>query len=140
MSVNASIEIKFYEIKPIDIVVLLLKAGWVFNDNGLQSYIPVGDEDEWDWKWEELTDEQMLFILKTKQDLNEIIGVGITWSDSNVGGELLLTQNSLIFSLSNNRLIGDSSVTDFNWYLDKIVNVLKLNKIKISSIKCEEFI
>ena len=46
MSVSASIEIQFLDKKPIDIVILLLNAGWTFNDNGHQTYLPIGDNNK----------------------------------------------------------------------------------------------
>nr|WP_174506364.1 hypothetical protein [Acinetobacter sp. Marseille-Q1620] len=140
MSVSASIEIQFTHINSIDIVLLLLNSGWTFEDNGHQSYIPIGDNDEWDWRWEHLKNNELLDILKIKQNLREVIGVGITWKDSERGGELILNNdNSLILNLTNNRLVSKSTVTDFDWYLEKIVNVFNSNAIFIESIKCYEY-
>ena len=78
MSVSASIEIQFLDKKPIDIVILLLNAGWTFNDNGHQTYLPIGDNDEWDWVWDNLNNEDLLAILKNKQELSEVIVIGMT--------------------------------------------------------------
>ena len=140
MSVSASIQIQFLDKKQIDIVILLLNAGWTFNDNGHQTYLPIGDNDEWDWLWDNLNNEDLLAILKNKQELSEVIGIGMTWSDSSRGGELIFEKNnSLIFNISNNRLISESTVTDFDWYLKKIVCAFNLHGVVIESISCYEY-
>lgn len=140
MSVSASIEIEFGGIDIIKTIRALLNNGWTFDDNGHQNYLPIGDNDRWDWCWESLTDEELLHILKKKQELGEIIGVGITWLDTARGGELIFEKNKLlIFNLSNNRLVGESSITDFDWYLRKIIGVFDQNEMEVKSIKCYEY-
>ncbi len=140
MSVSASIEIEFVGIDIIKTIQSLLNNGWTFDDNGHKSYLPIGDNDEWDWSWDLLTNEQLLNILKKKLELGEVIGVGITWSDTERGGELIFENDkSLILNLSNNRLVGESSITDFDWYLRKIINVFDQDKIEVQSIKCYEY-
>lgn len=140
MSVSASIEIELVGIDITKTIQALLNNGWTFNDNGHKSYLPIGDNDSWDWCWDSLTDEELLYILKKKEELGEIIGVGITWLDTARGGELIFENNKLlIFNLSNNRLVGESSITDFEWYLKRIVGVFDKNEMEVKSIKCYEY-
>ena len=54
MSVQASIDIEFANLSqnpksPTDIIKMLLDGGWTLNDNGGISYLPVGDNDDFDW-------------------------------------------------------------------------------------------
>lgn len=140
MSVSASIEINLSGTDSFNIMLNLLNAGWVFNDNGYQTYLPVGDNDDWDWRSEKLTNEQLLSIIEKKQQLNEVIGVGLTWGDTGRGGELILgIDNSLMFNISNNRLINDYFLTDFDWYLRKLIHALDTGNILIQSVKFEEY-
>lgn len=78
--------------------------------------------------------------MKAKQELNEVIGVGITWLDSGSGGELILENNELlILNITNNRIVTDSSITDFDWYLKKIINIFNINGVVIKDISCFEY-
>ena len=68
------------------------------------------------------------------------MGVSLSWLDTNVGGEFLIDQDLMIsISLSNNRQINSYGMTDFDWYLSKIIPIFKKEKINIESIDFSQF-
>ena len=121
MAVTASIDFRVYlcTISLIDILSILSSYGWNFSDNGYQVYLPINDNDEWNWKSEKLNNEELFDIFHIKSKLSEPIGVAISWQETNIGGQLLLFPDGEIsVLLNNNRLINSYGVTDFDWYLN----------------------
>jgi hypothetical protein len=71
MSIEASINIKLVELtyenenfSSIKIINLLLNFGWTFNDYGKMSYLPIGDNDNFDWKREEISIQDFVKVSK----------------------------------------------------------------------------
>ena len=59
---------------------------------------------------------------------------------ANIGGEFLIDQDlHIIVSLSNNRQINSYEMTDFDWYLSKIIPILKAEKIYIESVVFSQY-
>ncbi len=148
MSVSASIDVKFVTSEDkgssiVDIVKGLIKNGWTLNDNGKVSYLPVGDDGDYNWVSENINIDELINILDEKERQNESIGVSLTWGDTNIGGTLLLwDKKSLSFNLSINRKIinQDSSmgITDVNWYLEKLISGLINERLKVASFSFEQ--
>ncbi len=124
-----SMEIKFSNFN--DVVEVLKKfksAGWNIGDSkGRVSYLPIGDNDDYDWQDNYLSNEEIYNIVRIKQQNKEVIGINLFWKDSNTGiTALFLNTNSLIISFSINQKkidMNDSrSMTDVNWYIEHIVN------------------
>ena len=143
MAVTASIDFRVYPrtISLIDILSILSSYGWNFSDNGHQVYLPINDNDEWNWKSEKLNNGELFDIFHIKSKLSEPIGVAISWQETNIGGQLLLFPNGEIsVLLNNNRLINSYGVTDFDWYLNKIVPVFREHNIVIEKLSFTEHI
>lgn len=127
----------------VDIIKALLKAGWTFNDYDNVSYLPIGDNDDFDWQRKPASDIDLVKLFTEKDKLGEIIGVVMTWKKTNVGGEMIFRQdNSFSFSLSMNRknLAQHSNVTDINWYLERLIPAISINEMVVESIKFDEHI
>ena len=64
MTVTASIDFRVYlcTISLIDILSILSSHGWNFSDSGHQVYLPINDNDEWNWKSEKLNNEELFDI------------------------------------------------------------------------------
>jgi hypothetical protein len=142
MSISSGIYIKLdsANYNPLFLLKILLKAGWSLTDHGLKGYLPLGDNGNYDWTFDILSDEQLFIILKEKCLLNELLGVVLTWRDSNIGGEFLFDINGVItISLSINHLRTFNGITDLNWYFEKIIPCIRSNNMKILSIKYEEY-
>ena len=59
----------------VTIIQKLLDFGWTFNDYGKVSYLPIGDEDNFNWHIDDISVEKLMMILKEKEKRNEIIGI-----------------------------------------------------------------
>ena len=143
MAVTASIDFRVYlcTISLIDILSILSSHGWNFSDSGHQVYLPINDNDEWYWKSEKLNNGELFDIFHIKSKLSEPIGVAISWQETNIGGQLLLFPDGEIsVLLNNNRLINSYGVTDFDWYLNKIVPIFREHNIVIEKLSFTEHI
>lgn len=128
----------------LETITRLLDFGWTFNDNGEQSYLPLGDKD-FDWCRGEINKEELMGILSKKEHQNETIGVGLTWKDTGIGGMLLLFNGGkMSITLSINRKIIDNNqacaLTDVNWYLTKLIPPLSQGDMVIESISYYEHV
>lgn len=138
MSVSATLDIELFEgnIDSVEIIECLLKNGWRIEDNGNKVYLPINDDGMFNWQSEDIiTDYEVIEILRKKNSINEVLGVSLSWLDTNIGGEFLVRQDlSISMSLSNNRQLNSYGVTDFDWYLSKIVPILNKRELNIESI------
>lgn len=93
MPSSASIDIELFlsaeNIRVVDIINKFISYGWALNDNGQMSYLPLGDEDNFNWIRAELNKESLMNILVQKETQKEIIGIVMTWKDTGIGGEFL---------------------------------------------------
>lgn len=131
MSISASFDFALVSsqaktISAVDTIQRMLQFGWVLNDGGVVSYLPLGDKDDYDWQRANITLEELLPILREKERQDEIIGVSMTWKDTDIGGVFLFRNDGEIsISLSINRKVVDGNaggeVTDVSWYLTKLL-------------------
>ncbi|ENW81690.1 hypothetical protein F909_01374 [Acinetobacter sp. ANC 3929] len=141
MSVSSGLYIKIVGVgyNPIRVLEIFHKAGWNFDDHGLKAYLPVHDNGNFDWFFDSISVEELFLILNEKNSLKELIGVVLTWEDSNIGGEFLLdSEGKVTVSLSINRCMLSSGITDVNWYLEKIIPFIQFDNLKVENIKFEE--
>ena len=113
---------KSQQITWVEIIQFVLSKGWNLNVYGQMSYLPLDDNDMYNWQHEQINEEKLFKILSDKDGLKEPLGVSITWKDSNIGGELLtLSDIEIMFSIAINRktipLTEEEVITDVNWYL-----------------------
>lgn len=147
MSISASIGFNFYsssvEITPLLLINILISNGWSLLDCGRKSYLPIGDIDDFDWQYSNsISDEEVIKICAIKFKNKEIIGLGLTWLDTNIGGDFLFyPEGGLSFLLNVERIENSSTaLTDFNWYLEKIVPVLLKNDIHVDRVECSHMV
>jgi hypothetical protein len=99
--------------------------------------LPLGDNGKFEWRAVSVRERQnVLDEIKKKQQLNEIIGVVVTYKDSLIGGELLIlpSKSQISFSISINRKKLENRITDFQWYEDRILPWLRTFKSDIDSV------
>ncbi|MGG4132073.1 hypothetical protein ABEW19_27845 [Paenibacillus illinoisensis] len=129
MSVSTSIEISLSnQISGMSILRKLVEYGWSYNDHGQVTFLPIGDDGDFNWQHVSISIEELLNILETKEKKGELIGVGMTWKETNVGGTFLLQGNgTFLMSPDINRKVLDvesyNKVTDINWYTTKLIPV-----------------
>ena len=141
MSVSSGLYIKIAGMgySPLRILENLHKAGWNFDDHGLKAYLPLYDNGNFDWIFDNISLEELFLVLNKKSSLKELIGVVLTWEDSNIGGEFLLDfEGKITVSLSINRCLLSSGITDVNWYLEKIIPFIQFDDLKVENFRFEE--
>ncbi len=142
MSISASIDFKLHQkhdaLTNLDIIELLFKHDWTFNDYGLKRFVPLGAEIG-DFDFINISDDELRHILKLKQNSDENLSVVMTWKSTNIGFTFL-THHHLEFSLilDVNRQTTTYNVTDFMWYLDKIIPFLDRYLFSIIEFNCNE--
>jgi hypothetical protein len=150
MSVDASIRIslvgsKTKSIPALDIIDVLEHAGWSLAHDGYTSYLPLGDIDDFDWQSEQNMDQQKFRnIISSKELANELIAVILTWQTSDIGFVFLYHQNkSISISITIERqkitLNDNYAITDFQWYLEKILPPLN-DAFGVEYFSCEHHI
>lgn len=149
MSVQASITISFSIIKgrvsPIEIINTLLSKGWTFNDHGGITYLPLGENEGFDWNFQEkISGDLIMEIIKEKEQRQEVIGVAMTWHNTNTGGLFMFREDNQLSILVNiNRKTfpdsGGLEITDVNWYLSRLLPVFSKNNLFVEFFSFEEF-
>lgn len=151
MSISASIDIKFVQcennsISSIAILQKLLQFGWTFSDYGMVSYLPVGDNDDYDWQRENISTDSIMKILSIKEQKKENIGVVLTWKDTDIGGQFLLWNDgnlSINLTMNLKRLdgideINNINITDVSWYFARIIPAFIDKELSVESFSYHE--
>lgn len=144
MSIAASIDIKYIigQYGNIKVINKLLQYGWSLNDNGVASYLPFGDEDDFNWRSENISFDNLMAILQKKEQSGELIGVVLTWKDSGIGGQFLFWNDGHIsINLTLKRKMIETSttkITDVNWYFTKLLPIFNEVELLVESLAYEE--
>ena len=141
MSRSASIDISLVVKDQRDdailrLINLLLSSMWKCTDGKFSFYLPVGDIGDFAWQRDSLSEHELLKIFRKKIALGELIGVAMTWNDTGIGGEFLFRQDLTIsINLTINCKVHQSlDITDFNWYLERLLPVLNTSQFTIESV------
>ncbi|MCG7412966.1 hypothetical protein, partial [Moraxella nonliquefaciens] len=144
MSISASIDLKLYSkiinFTTIELINILISNGWNILDYCSKTYLPIGDTGEFNWQSSSaITDNEIIEICQKKFINQEVIGLVLTWLDTNIGGEILFYPDGNISMILNlNRIKNQSTdLTDFDWYLSKIIPCLNKHYIEVYSVICE---
>lgn len=145
MSLLASTDIELKEIPscPLDLLDIFAKAGWNLNDGETICYLPLGDKDDFSWKFVPLTSVAIVKReLAKKIVTSELIGICITWKDSQVGGQLLynvqIKKLSFVWNINRRRKSGSDRETDFSWYEEKIIKTLNEGGLQLLSVNSKD--
>ena len=127
MSRTITIDVKFTaddRISAQSILNTLIESGWNPINSGKINYLPINDNDMYDWTKEEMSLSQLLKIVELKERGQEVIGVDLYWGNSNVGISLLIFNSTEVsFGLNiNSKYIDDATqLIDFSWYALRIL-------------------
>jgi len=146
MSQSTSIDFQFKKIIPFNPVIIieaLLESGWSYNDYEKISYLPLGDDDLFDWQWENINNwYKVKEIITQKCDKKEMIGICLVWQTSLIGGQFLFetkeSQFLINLTINRKRIKGLKWATDFTWYLEKLLPPLEKINLQILEIICNE--
>lgn len=142
MSVSSEIKVCIRNKRNTDIwgiIGILLDSGWSVCKDEKVTVLPLGDNGMYDWREEELSPENLKTLVKEKEKLSEIVGV-ILYNDG-VGVTLLFDSNSE-FTIGCDifrKVLSNSRLTDFSWYLQNLLMTLEREGITIVSVNCVEY-
>jgi len=119
----------------------LRQAGWSMLLNGQITLLPLGDRDDFAWKClpgDRLAQAEQEIAAKCQ--LDELVGVVMTWQETSCGGEFLLyPHGDITFSLSiDRRVLQGTRVTDVSWYLERLLKAFESPRFTIASLSWQE--
>lgn len=149
MSISASIDICLSErsravLSVPDLLEDFVSEGWDYVDRiGEVTILPLGDNDESSWLSATINRDDLFNILKKNQELKEIIGIELLRVDSHIECDLLIyNTNEIALSLSIARkkidVKGNIDITDFSWYLERVLPVFKNSGLQVERINCDK--
>ncbi len=131
MSVHASFDIVLSgtHSNTNELVQAFLDAGWSLHSpylEGQTNYLPLGDEDCFDWCSSPLSSNELSELIHNKEQAHELIGLELYWQQSN-HGVILLIKNKLEFSIlaTINRRKTEQGFTDINWYVAQLLETIQ---------------
>ena len=146
MAREAVIEINCsrYSKKIVDIINLFTQLGWTYYDGKkIVEYLPLGDNDDFDWQRNHFSEEELQEIITKKQNHREMVGLILYCKDSDEGITILAKNtNEIVISLNINRRTIEKrrdSFTDVDWYIKNIVQKLAKRGCLVDYVKFEEY-
>ena len=116
------------------------KCGWHVNIDGKIRYTPLNDNEDFNWLQTNISNYSVVLqILKEKQTKQELIAISFLFDPTVHGIDALIYPdlNKITFGLHiNRRTIDTTGITDFTWYIVRIIPVLELIEMEIGSIEC----
>lgn len=125
----------------LDIIKLFQQIGWgIYNVQGKVEYLPIGDDDEFDWQCEEMSEVKLYDIISDKIANKEQIGVNLFYNNGSEGISLIAySTDQIMLSITINRKIIGEGYTDMVWYLQNILYKFFDCGVRVVSYKLEEF-
>jgi hypothetical protein len=159
MSISASVNLRIVHLKtknilsPVKTLEILINHGWQISHDENIFYLPLGDNDMFNWTKSKISIPSFMEILKKKEEQKELIGVAMTWQNTTIGGEILLyhaeemkkhqIHTSMDFCLSDRKILsdfGDFKITDVNWYLERLLPVFNQGNTYVEYYEYSEHI
>ena len=134
-----------YSERIIDVINLFNEVRWKYYDAEKNiEYLPLGDNDDFDWQKKFLSENELQELINDKQDTFELVALNLYYENSEEGLTLLAKNTKKIAidlninrrTVENNRV----SITDIGWYFDNIIQKLKKRNCPIDYIKFEEYV
>ena len=147
---GVTIEIKASKPDRIDMLSNLLDYGWSVNCNNQIQYLPLGDDDDYDWQFAPLDTWQNIYeIIKQKDKRNERLGLDLCWQNTSVGGSFLIDPLSTTAKISNIRLWTTwyaqrpklencDWITNQSWFIQRIIPPLLENGLFVASVESSD--
>jgi hypothetical protein len=134
MSIQASIDISFVrEQSPSSVLSRLVGHGWGVSFNGEVMLLPENGFDDYEWIVLDLKGFDFPDFME-KADKAGRAGIVLVFNNK-IGGGVLISMNSVSFSLSINRVLLADNVPDFSWYVSRMLPAF--HGLEISGIQCE---
>lgn len=130
MSISFSLDIKLKTntVRCRKIIELFIQSGWNIGMEGKITYLPLHDNDMFDWTMSEKSIPEFMRLVDEKEKVNELIGVELHWANTNIGGDLLLYSGndfSFLLNINTKYMQTKYKIPDFGWYAERIIGILK---------------
>jgi hypothetical protein len=153
MSVSAFICVSLPQTKNINIpgsqiIPQLVNAGWrIFTTDGMVGHLPAEISNDFEWQYGPLNFVSLIDIFKEKEKRKEPTGVRLFWQNSFIEGRFSFFYDdvmctSLVGIDADRQLVALAPgymVTDFQWYLEKILPPLN-DAFGVEYFQCHEHI
>ena len=142
MSIEASITLRIHNApeRITEIIKIFQRIGWNFHPE--IEYLPLHDEDDYNWQKEKISPEELFSIIDEEQKNQEIIGLILYYLNTDIGITLLIkNHDEIIIMLNINRkTLKNSEITDISFYIEKIAVKLEESGYLITRIETDEMI
>jgi hypothetical protein len=129
------------QISAFDLIEIFFLNQWHLSIQDKIYYLPVGDVD-YNWKIVSATQKSYVEeILKLKSHNNEPIGVALSLKDTERGITILFSEDLKELNIDldiNRKTISGLDVSDFSWYLKKIIPIIIDSGLSIGLIECTD--
>ena len=107
----------------VDVLKMFQQIGWqIFNPQNKVEYLPVGDDDNYDWQVDDISESDVFDIISNKIALKEQVGINLYFADGIEGLSMLAYDTKkIMLSLDINRRTVKDRYTDTSWYIDNII-------------------
>ena len=125
----------------VEVLKIFQQIGWyIYNPQGKVAYLPIDDDDEYDWQCDEKTESELYDIISKKTAGKEQIGVNLFYCNGAEGISLMACDTSqIILSITINRKTVKGKYTDMAWYLQNIIYKFLDIDVRLLSYKIEEY-
>ena len=141
MEASISLNCSAYSKDLIEVIKLFKLIGWgIYNSKGQVEYLPVDDNDMYNWQCEIISELELYNIISKKITNGEVVGISLFYNNS-LEGISLLAQNTdeILLSIITNRKIIKNKNTDMVCYIKNIIYKLLNLNVRILSYRLEEF-
>ena len=141
MEASITLNCSSYSDNIVDILKLFQQIGWdIYNPHGKVEYLPVGDDDMYDWQCEEISEIKLFNIISEKIAKKEQVGVDLFYNNGTEGISLLAYNTAqIMLNIDINRRIVRDRHTDMVWYLENIIYEFIDIGVRLLSYGLEEF-
>ena len=124
-----------------EVLKIFQQTEWyIYNPQGKVEYLPIDDDDEYDWQCDEKTESELYDIISKKTAGKEQIGVNLFYCNGAEGISLMACDTSqIILSITINRKTVKGKYTDMAWYLQNIIYKFLDIDVRLLSYKIEEY-
>ena len=125
----------------VEVLKIFQQIGWyIYNPQGKVEYLPIGDDDEYDWQCDEKSESELYDIISKKIASKEQIGINLFYCNGAEGISLMACDTSqIILSITINRKTVKGKYTDMAWYLQNIIYKFLDIDVRLLSYKIEEY-
>ena len=140
MSVISTIEIHFTrEYNLLEIVHEFFKNNWSFGEDGFAYILSISDFDSVGWRSASLDKWSVVEkSIQQSEDSGNSPGIILFFESNNIGIEIIRQSSTVLnIGLTIDRRTVSQNVTDYTWYLENIVPILRKCGA-IEAVQCED--